>query len=212
MLARAKHVVGRALRETGQAITVLGFQAGEDFSYQEPYTRHRTLMPIYDKIPDVEKAAFVAPSASVIGHVTMEGKSSAWYGAVLRGDSNSISVGPSTNIQDLAVIKTTAENGTSLGSHVTVGHGAVLTGCNIGDECIIGMSSVIGEGCTVESNAIVAGGAVVEAGAVVPSKQLWGGRPAAYIRDLTEKEVSNLNGHASAYCDLASEHRSSVES
>lgn len=177
----------------------------------EPYTRHRTVMSIYDTVPDVEKAAFVAPSAAVIGNVTMEEKSSVWYGAVLRGDSNSISVGASTNIQDLVVMKTTAENGTSVGSNVTIGHGALLTGCTIGDQCLIGMSSVIGEAATVENQAIVAAGAVVEAGAVVPSKQLWAGRPASYIRDLTEKELANFDGHAESYCALASEHDATLK-
>lgn len=135
---------------------------------------------------------------------------------MVRGDFNKVTIGPGTNVQDLAVVKvtsslpaptswtfasdlipltrsdastmrgqTTEGSEATIGSQVTIGHSAILVGCTVGDQSLIGIKSIVSEGATVESMAMVAPGAVVPAGTTVVSKQLWGGSPAKYIRDLT---------------------------
>jgi len=163
-------------------------------------------MSMYDKAPSVASSAFVAPSASVIGDVALADKASVYYGAVLRGDASSITVGAGTNLQDGVVVKTTAANPTAIGADVTVGHNAVLTGCTVGDNTLIGMGAVVSAGAVVEGNAFVAAGAVVEAGTTVPANEMWAGNPAKKLKDLTAADVSKLTHQASEYVTLSAEH------
>jgi gamma-carbonic anhydrase len=122
-----------------------------------------------------------------------------WYGAVLRGDNHSITVGSHTNIQDKVVINNTQELETDLPpevvieDHVTIGHGAVLTSCHIQDHAVIGMNAVIGTGCFVGRNSMIAAGAVLLPGTFVPAGQLWAGNPAVYIRDIRAEEIHSFD-------------------
>ena len=142
--------------------------------------------------------AFVAPNATLVGDVLMLTQSSVWYGAVLRGDRNKITVGAFSNIQDKVVIDCTSELETGFPAevdilnHVTVGHGAVLRSCVIKDRCIVGMNAVISEGCVMERTSMVAAGSVLLPHTVVPSGQLWAGNPAVYIRDLKFEEIESF--------------------
>jgi len=163
-------------------------------------------MSMYDKVPSVAPDAFVAPSASIIGDVAVADKASVYYGAVLRGDASSISIGAGTNVQDNVVVKTTATYSTEIGADVTIGHNAVLTGCTVGDNTLIGMGAVVSAGATIEGNAFVAAGAVVEAGTVVPAKEMWAGQPAKKLKDLTPDEISKLTYQANEYVALSAEH------
>ncbi|KAK9104756.1 hypothetical protein Scep_021600 [Stephania cephalantha] len=121
-------------------------------------SRHRTLMNIFDKAPVVDKEAFVAPSASVIGDVQVGRASSIWYGCVMRGDVNSISVGSGTNIQDNSLEHVAKSN---IRDNVTIGHNAVMHGCTVEDESFMGIGAVLLDGVVVEKKAMVAGGALV---------------------------------------------------
>ncbi|PPD93833.1 hypothetical protein GOBAR_DD09139 [Gossypium barbadense] len=166
-LGKAIYTVGFWIRETGQALDRLGCRLQGNYFFQEQLSRHRTLMNVFDKSPLVDKDAFVAPSASVIGDVQVGRGSSIWYGCVLRGDVNSISVGSGTNIQDNSLVHVAKSNlsgkvlPTNIGNNVTVGHSAVLHGCTVEDEAFVGMGATLLDGVVVEKHAMVAAGALV---------------------------------------------------
>lgn len=212
MFTRAGHLLGRALRETGQALDRVGLTITGTESFRETFSRHRPVMNLYDKRPLVAVDAFVAPSASVIGEVLLYERVSVWYGAVLRADKNKIIVGACSNIQDRAVIYCSdkLDSGFSsevdIGSFVTIGHGAILHSCTIRDESLIGIGAIISKGVIVDKNSIVAAGAVVLEDTFIPSGQLWAGNPAKYIRDLTEDEITSISKSATEYSLLASKH------
>ncbi len=148
----------------------------------------------------------MAPSASVIGSVELNESSSIWYGAVLRADcEHKITVGPFSNVQDRAVV-TSAESAVTIGNHVTIGHGALLTSCSVGSEVLIGQGAIVQEGAVVGDRCIVAAGAVVLPGVSIPSGQLWGGNPAKFIRDITADEGKAFAKQAASYASVASEH------
>ncbi|KAG7020499.1 Gamma carbonic anhydrase 1, mitochondrial, partial [Cucurbita argyrosperma subsp. argyrosperma] len=175
-------------------------------------SRHRTLMNVFDKAPVVDKDAFVAPSASIIGDVQVGSGSSIWYGCVLRGDANSISVGSGTNIQDNSLVHVAKSNlsgkvlPTIIGDNVTIGHSAVLHGCTVEDEAFIGTGAMLLDGSIVEKNAMVAAGALVRQNTKIPSGEVWGGNPAKFLRKLTDEERAFISQSATNYSDLAQVH------
>lgn len=212
MFARALSEFGRCLRETGQAVDRVGLRVLEKPIFKEPFSRHRTVMNLYDAHPSVSPDAFVAPNASVIGSVTVSRKASVWYGAVVRGDNNGIEVGAYTSIGDGAVVHTAKSTPgkpaavTKIGSHVTIGPGAVIQSAVIEDHATIGAGAVVMEGALVEAYAVVADGAVVHPGRRVPHGQVWGGNPATFVRDATATEQGEVEGKAEETADLAAEH------
>ncbi|MAI62321.1 MAG: gamma carbonic anhydrase family protein [Micavibrio sp. TMED27] len=158
------------------------------------------IYPYKNIVPTISKSAFVAPSASIIGDVEIGDESSVWYGCTLRGDVNDIKIGARTNIQDGSVIHVTRNlQGTYIGDEVTVGHLALLHACRIGNRAFIGMQACVMDGAVVEDGAMVAAGALVTPNKVVPTGQLWSGRPAKYMRDLTEEEIAFLKISADNY-------------
>ncbi len=158
------------------------------------------IYPYKNIVPRISKSAFVAPSASIIGDVEIGDESSVWYGCTLRGDVNDIKIGARTNIQDGSVIHVTRNlQGTYIGDEVTVGHLALLHACRIGNRAFIGMQACVMDGAVVEDGAMVAAGALVTPNKVVPTGQLWSGRPAKYMRDLTEEEIAFLKISADNY-------------
>ncbi|KAK8465336.1 hypothetical protein PHAVU_009G059200 [Phaseolus vulgaris] len=171
-------------------------------------------MNIFDKAPVVDKDAFVAPSASVIGDVQVGRGSSIWYGCVLRGDVNSIRVGSGTNIQDNSLVHVAKSNlsgkvlPTVIGDNVTVGHSAVLHGCTVEDEAFVGMGAVLLDGVVVEKNAMVAAGALVRQNTRIPSGEVWAGNPAKFLRKLSNEEISFISQSATNYTNLAQVHAS----
>ncbi|CAO2828110.1 unnamed protein product [Amaranthus hypochondriacus] len=211
-LGRAIYTVGFWIRETGQAIDRLGCRLQGNYYFQEQLSRHRTLMNVFDKRPIVDKEAFVAPSASVIGDVQIGHGSSIWYGCVLRGDVNSISIGSGTNIQDNSLVHVAKSNlagkvlPTIVGDNVTVGHSAILHGCTVDDEAFVGMGATLLDGVVVEKHAMVAAGALVRQNTRIPSGQVWGGNPAKFLRNLTEEEIAFISESASNYSNLARVH------
>ncbi|XVE69856.1 hypothetical protein DITRI_Ditri10aG0025100 [Diplodiscus trichospermus] len=169
-------------------------------------------MNIFDKAPVVDKDAFVAPSASVIGDVQVGRGSSIWYGCVLRGDVNSISVGSGTNIQDNSLVHVAKSNisgkvlPTIIGDNVTIGHSAVLHGCTVEDEAFVGMGATLLDGAVVEKHAMVAAGALVRQNTRIPTGEVWGGNPAKFLRKLTDEERSFISQSAANYTNLAQLH------
>jgi carbonic anhydrase/acetyltransferase-like protein (isoleucine patch superfamily) len=153
--------------------------------------------------PRLGRGVFVAPDAILVGRVTLGDRVSVWFGSVLRGDVDTITIGTETNIQDLTVVHADAETPTRIGSRVTVGHRAILHGCTVEDECIIGMGAIIQNRARVGSHSIVAAGSVVREGFEVPAGTLVAGVPAVIKRELTETEMDYINELAEIYLGRA---------
>jgi carbonic anhydrase/acetyltransferase-like protein (isoleucine patch superfamily) len=153
-----------------------------------------------DKYPQIADSAFVAPSADIIGDVIISEDCSIWFGAVLRGDENYIKVGRGTNIQDNSTVHITADKySTEIGEYVTIGHGAIVHACKVGNYCLIGMGSIILDGAEVGDYTIIGAGSMVTGGKKIPSGVLAVGSPARVIRELTENEKKDLEQSAQNY-------------
>lgn len=161
------------------------------------------------------KDTFVAPNATVIGNVTLGQHTSIWYGAILRGDINAIKIGDKTNIQDNVIVhvakhsvaSSSQPKPTLIGNSVTVGHGATLHACTIGDGCLVGMGATLLDGVVMESGSIVAAGSVVPPGSVVKAGEIWAGVPAKLLRHLSADEKGFVAASAENYARIATEHR-----
>jgi len=151
--------------------------------------------------PSVSKSAFVHKTAVVAGEVRLADNVSVWPCAVLRGDIAAISVGENSNVQDNAVIHVNYDRPAKIGRGVTLGHGAVVHGSVIGDNCLIGMNAVVLES-EIGSNCVIGAGSVVTAGKKIPSGSLVLGIPAKIARSLTEDEVNSIMKNAKDYVDL----------
>lgn len=205
-MARIFHEFGRALRESGQALDRLGLYCMDlENTFRVPLSRHRQLMALADKRPAVAPEAWVAPSASAIGNVTIAKGASIWYGTRLRGDASAVSIGEGSNVQDLSTIASLAAKEVVIGKNVTVGHKAVIVGSSVGSGTLVGMGAQV-YNSTVEDGAMVAAGAVLK-DAHVPMGQLWAGNPAAFVRELTKEEVKAMTKQAEAYSALSATHR-----
>jgi carbonic anhydrase/acetyltransferase-like protein (isoleucine patch superfamily) len=143
-----------------------------------------TVIELDGKTPRVAEDAFVAPTAVLIGDVTVHAGASIWFGAVLRGDNSAIVIGTGSNVQDNCVIHCAAELPTIVGSNVTVGHMAMLEGCVIGDGSLVGMGAIVLQRAKVGANALVAAGAVVGEGTEIPDGVLAAGVPATVKKEL----------------------------
>jgi len=149
---------------------------------------------------------FIAPSASVIGNVTIGEHSSVWYGATVRGDVNSVKIGSKTSIGDRAVVhvaKIQGDHPTKIGDNVTIGAGAIVHACSIDDLVVIGESAQVMDGASVKSNSIVAPASIVTPGTTVPSGELWSGSPAKKERALTSEEIAEISESAHDVLELA---------
>ncbi|WP_417782592.1 gamma carbonic anhydrase family protein [Terasakiella pusilla] len=154
--------------------------------------------------PKVDKTAFIAENAVLIGDVEIGEHSSIWYGCVLRGDVHEIRIGKRSNVQDGTVIHVTANRfGTYIGDDVLVGHNAVIHGCRLEDGAFVGMGAVVLDGAVVEGGAMVAAGALVAPGKRVKSGELWGGNPAKKMRDLTPEQIAGLKLGTDHYVEVA---------
>lgn len=148
----------------------------------------------------VDPSVFLAPTAQLIGNVSIGEKSSIWYNCVLRGDVMPIVIGKETNIQDGTVIHGTYKKfGTTIGDRVTVGHLCMLHGCTIGDEAFIGMGALVMDGCVVAPRSFIGAGSLLSEGTKTESEWLYLGRPAKAIRKLTDKESQFLKQSAENY-------------
>lgn len=162
------------------------------------------------KIPQTDTSAFIAPDAAVIGDVRIKKHSSVWFHVTIRADINSITIGEYTNIQDSSVLHVTDETHGNhdlvIGNHVTVGHSAILHGCRIGDNCLIGMGACILDGAEIGDGCIIGAKALVTEGKKIPAGSMVMGIPAKVVRQLTSEEIAGLVRHAENYALLASEY------
>ena len=146
---------------------------------------------------------FIAPSADVIGSVTLHPKTSVWFGAVIRGDVESIEVGEGSNIQDGSVVHADRGIPTRIGKNVTVGHKAVVHGCTVGDNSLIGIGAIVLNHAVIGENCIVGAGALVTERTVIPPNSLVVGSPAVVKKTLSEDVVEMLRQSAAHYIDNA---------
>jgi carbonic anhydrase/acetyltransferase-like protein (isoleucine patch superfamily) len=151
----------------------------------------------------INKNVVVLKGAVVDGNVNIGGKSSVWYNAVLRGDIEPLNIGKCSNIQDNCVLHSSKNYPLTIGNHVSVGHAAVLHGCIVKDNCIIGMNATILNGATVNNDSIVGAGAVITEGREFPEKSLIIGVPAKYVRTLNKDEIKNIKDNAIRYIEMA---------
>jgi carbonic anhydrase/acetyltransferase-like protein (isoleucine patch superfamily) len=139
--------------------------------------------------PVIAAGVYVAPNATIIGRVTIGQGSSIWFNTVLRGDMDAITVGEETNIQDLTMVHVDDKTPCVIGSRVTIGHRAVIHGCTLEDECLVGMGSIIQNRVRIGTHSLVGSGSVVREGFEVPPGKLVVGVPAVIKRDLTGDEI-----------------------
>jgi len=153
--------------------------------------------------PKIHETAYIAPGAVVLGDVTVDEDVGIWYNAVVRGDRGSIVIGRGSNIQDNAVVHLDSPYPVTIGENVTVGHGAIVHGCTVGDNSLIGMGAILMNGAHIGKNCIVAAGALVTQGMEVPDGSLVMGSPAKVKRMVTEEEIAANLRNASRYVEEA---------
>lgn len=173
------------------------------------------IYPFKQWTPSLGENVWIAPSADVIGNVTIGENSAIWFGCVVRGDVHRIVIGERTNIQDMSMIHVTHYkkpdmsdgNPTIIGNDVTVGHRVMLHGCTIEDACLIGMSATILDGAVIGKESIVGAGSLVTKNKVFPPRSLIMGSPAKAVRTLTDDEVEELYASAQRYVGFKEEYR-----
>ena len=154
-------------------------------------------------LPKIHETAFIEESAHVIGDVEIGGHSSVWFGAVIRGDVNTIRIGRYTNVQDGAVFHVTRDRfAIEIGDYVTVGHGAQVHGVAVGSNCLVGIGAIVLDGVVMEEESMVAAGSVVTPGTRVPRRSLMMGAPAKVARALADEDLEMIRRSAEAYVRL----------
>jgi len=148
------------------------------------------ILSVKGVFPKLGDNCFIAPNATIIGDVVMGNECSVWFSAVIRGDVNSIRIGNKVNIQDGAVLHCTYQKTKlNLGNNVSVGHNAIVHGCDVKDNVLIGMGAIIMDNCVIGSNTIIAAGSVLKEGTIVPSGCIYAGVPAKKVKDISEELI-----------------------
>ncbi|NQW79071.1 MAG: gamma carbonic anhydrase family protein [Chitinophagaceae bacterium] len=165
-----------------------------------------TILSLQGKDPQFGENCFIAPNATIAGDVTMGNDCSIWFNTVLRGDVHYIKMGNKVNVQDGAVIHCTyLKHPTTIGNNVSIGHNALVHGCTIHDNVLIGMGSIVMDGCVVHSNSIIAAGAVVLEGTIVEEGSIYAGVPAKKVKMVSEAMITGeINRIADNYVKYSS--------
>ena len=161
--------------------------------------------------PRIADTAWVADSAVVIGNVELAEAASIWFGAVLRGDTESLSIGARSNVQDGSVLHADPGFPLVVGAGVTIGHQVMLHGCTIGDDSLVGIQAVVLNGARIGRHCLVAAGAIVTEGKQFPDGSLIMGAPARVVRPLTQEQIEGLKEGAQHYVDNARRHREGLK-
>ncbi|WP_347922972.1 gamma carbonic anhydrase family protein [Pontimicrobium sp. SW4] len=164
------------------------------------------IKPVKGKSPNIPNDCYIAENATIVGEVTMGNQCSIWFNAVIRGDVHYIKLGNKVNVQDGAVIHATYKTSpTTIGNNVSIGHNAIVHGCTIQDNVLIGMGSIVMDDCVVESNSIIAAGAVVTKNTRVEAGSIYAGTPAKKIKDISKELISGeINRIADNYVKYSS--------
>ena len=155
----------------------------------------------------IDESVFVADGAKIIGDVEIGKGSSVWFNAVIRADSNKVKIGENSNVQDNAVIHTSKGFGVQIGDNVTIGHGAIIHGCTVKNNVMIGMGAIVLNGAVIEENSIIGAGSLVTQGKVIPAGSLAFGNPVKIVRQLTDKEIESIKDNAISYVNEAKEYK-----
>jgi carbonic anhydrase/acetyltransferase-like protein (isoleucine patch superfamily) len=176
-----------------------------------------TLIAFEGRTPVVDPSVFVAPGARLIGDIEIGAQSSIWYNCVLRGDVGRIRIGQRTNIQDGTVIHVDSPRPgnldglpTIIGDDVLIGHMVMLHGSILHDRAFVGLGSIVMDGCTIESDGMLAAGAMLTPGKVIGAGELWMGRPAKKLRDMSADEIASNRLGAAHYVEMARRHRETL--
>ncbi len=163
-----------------------------------------------NKIPTVHESVFVAPGVCIIGNIEISENCSIWFNAVLRGDNDKISIGKESNIQDGAVIHADPGYPTSIGDRVTIGHNAIIHGCTIEDDVLVGMGATILNGAVIGKGSLIAAGSLVREGMKIEPGMLVAGVPANAIKKLTPEQIGNMQFGALHYVQNGKEFSSKL--
>jgi carbonic anhydrase/acetyltransferase-like protein (isoleucine patch superfamily) len=161
------------------------------------------LMPYCGRRPQVAERVFLARGVLVIGDVVIGPGSGIWFNTILRADVNSIRIGSYTNIQDGVMVHVNINNPTSIGDYVTIGHRAIIHGCSLGDNCLVGMGAILMDGVSVGANCIIGAGALLPEGRQIPDNSLVVGAPGRIIRSLKAQEIAAIRESAEYYHELS---------
>jgi carbonic anhydrase/acetyltransferase-like protein (isoleucine patch superfamily) len=177
-----------------------------------------TLAAIGGKAPRIHSSAFIAPGCRIIGDVEIGPDASVWYNCVIRADVNRIVIGARSNIQDGTVVhcdspKPRRPQGfpTIIGEDVLIGHMAMIHGCTLEDRAFVGLGAIVMDGCHIHSDGMLAAGALLTQGKVIESRQLWTGRPAKYLRELTDEALADMQGGVKGYVINGRIHREALD-
>ncbi len=152
---------------------------------------------------NIDKSTFVAQGAQIIGAVTIGENCGIWYNAVIRGDSDTIVIGNNTNIQDLSCLHVDRGHKLSIGKGVTIGHGAIVHGCTVGDNVLIGMGAIIMNDAVIGNNCIIGAGALVTGKMQIPDGSMVYGNPAKIVRNISDEELDEIKKNAEVYVEHA---------
>ena len=164
------------------------------------------IKPVRGINPQIPKDCFIADNATIVGEVTMGKQCSVWFNAVIRGDVHFIKIGNKVNVQDGAVIHATYKKSpTTIGNNVSIGHNAIVHGCTIEDNVLVGMGSIIMDNCVIKSNSVIAAGAVVTKGTIVEAESVYAGIPAKKIKTISRTLIDDeINRIANNYVKYSS--------
>jgi carbonic anhydrase/acetyltransferase-like protein (isoleucine patch superfamily) len=176
-----------------------------------------TIVAIHGKAPRIHPSAFIAPGCRIIGDVEIGPEASVWYNCVIRGDVNRVVIGARTNIQDGTVIHCDSPDPrhpqgfpTLIGEDALVGHMVMLHGCQLEDRAFVGLGAVVMNGAVIEGDGMLAAGALLTPGKRIGARQLWGGRPAAYMRDLADTAITEMQLGVKHYVANARAHHDAL--
>ncbi len=163
------------------------------------------------KYPKISESAFIAPNATIIGDVEICDGASIWYGAVLRGDMAPIKVGVNSNVQDNCTVHTDTGKPSVIGSNVTIGHNAVIHGCTIEDNCLVGISATVLNDAFIRKGSMIAAGSLIKEKTEIGPRQLAAGVPATIKKEFGEEIIRNLENHAKHYVEMAEDHKKNIK-
>ena len=166
----------------------------------------KIIKPVKGKHPQISEDCYIAENATIVGEVSIGTQCSIWFNAVIRGDVHYIKIGNKVNIQDGAVIHATYKKSpTTIGNNVSIGHNAIVHGCTIHDNVLIGMGSIVMDDCVIESNSIIAAGAIVTKNTRVESGSIYAGVPAKKIKNISQEMISGeIDRIADSYINYSS--------
>jgi gamma-carbonic anhydrase len=177
-----------------------------------------TIASLHGKSPRIHDSAFIAPGCRIIGDVEIGPDASVWYNCVIRGDANRVVIGARTNIQDGTIVHCDSPKpkrpegfATIIGDDVLIGHLAMVHGCVLEDRAFVGLGAIVMDGCRIESDGMLAAGAMLTPGKVIGARQMWLGRPAAYVRHLTDAALADMQAGVEGYVLNGRIHRAAFD-